>query len=627
MLGTFKGVDGPHAFAMASRVLDERYEILEEIGRGGMAVVYRGRDRRLGGREVAIKVLHSHLAQSGDSRKRFKREADAAANLEHNNILKVYDASGLESRDAYIVMEYVQGRTLKELIDERMFHVPEVGAMIVHEVARALSHAHHASIIHRDIKPENILIRDDGVVKLADFGIARVLDSQQMTMTGALIGSPAHMSPEQIEGGATDERSDEFSLGILLYYVTTGVLPFQAPSPHAVLHKILVGRYETAERVNPAVGRPLSAIIDKSLSHAPEDRYQSVDELLEQLSSALRDVGIEDPSAELRAYYKAPAPYEEGLQARVVSHLLARAEAALVARRRAVALQHLNRILSLHDQHPAALDLLTRITRRHSRRKTAGLVLGALAVTALLAWLATGLLHRPPAPALPDGRAVVSATPSLPPPTLTPVLPRPEFPPREAEGMARFAPPTRGPLELTFKHTPVVETPVRVPPIKNETPTKAETPTPVDVTITAYPPAVAIAVDGAERGYGIARGMSLLPGPHEVVLRHPSCDECVKTTYPFKVEAGPPVTLRFAIKYKPAMLTVNANSPGSVWIFKSPRGSTGQPIKIDMNGPGTVDVPVRVEAPGFKDFSTRIPLTPGQSVARSITLTPLQPPL
>ena len=176
----------------------EKYEILEEVGQGGMATVYRARDLRLG-REVALKVLHPHLARQEEARRRFRREAQAVARLRHPAILEIYDYSGEEVPTAYIATEFIRGESLRDHLERRAPELPEVGMMIAVQLLGALQHAHENGVIHRDVKPENVLIGHDGGIKLADFGIAHLADGQGMTVTGTLLGSPAHMSPEQIQ--------------------------------------------------------------------------------------------------------------------------------------------------------------------------------------------------------------------------------------------------------------------------------------------------------------------------------------------------------------------------------------------------------------------------------------------
>src|SRR5258706_9800231 len=171
---------------MIERTL-QRYRLLEEVGQGGMAVVYKGFDTTLN-REVAVKVLHPHLAGHEESRARLQREAHAVAKLRHENILEIFDYSGPDSPESYIVTEFIHGKTLKNFLVEHPLELPEIAQMIASEVARALEHAHSLGVIHRDVKPENVMIRDDGILKLMDFGIAQIVDKERMTVTGQLLG-------------------------------------------------------------------------------------------------------------------------------------------------------------------------------------------------------------------------------------------------------------------------------------------------------------------------------------------------------------------------------------------------------------------------------------------------------
>ena len=188
---------------MENEVLNKRYSVESEVGRGGMAVVYQGLDLDLN-RPVAVKILHPYLASDPTHQQRFHREATAVAALKHPHILDIYDYSGVGAEKSFIVTEYIDGSTLREFRDRHKPTLPEIGVLIVHVVAGALAHAHRHNIIHRDIKPENIMIRKDGVLKLMDFGIARTLNAQQMTVTGTLVGSPA-------EGGTDVDEGPDFS--------------------------------------------------------------------------------------------------------------------------------------------------------------------------------------------------------------------------------------------------------------------------------------------------------------------------------------------------------------------------------------------------------------------------------
>ncbi|TMB37698.1 MAG: serine/threonine protein kinase [Deltaproteobacteria bacterium] len=216
-----------------------RYRLEEQVGQGGMAVVWRGWDTQLR-RTVAVKVLHAHLHSREDIRKRFDREAHAVARLHHPYILDVYDFSGPQAQPSYLVTEFIRGQTLRTFADEHPFDPPELAAACLLPIAEALQHAHAAGVVHRDLKPENIMVRDDGVVKLTDFGIAALLDpDEKFTVTGSILGSPSHLAPETIEGRPADPRADLFSFGTIFYWLSCGKLPYQGTSPAALLRSIL----------------------------------------------------------------------------------------------------------------------------------------------------------------------------------------------------------------------------------------------------------------------------------------------------------------------------------------------------------------------------------------------------
>ena len=222
-----------------------RYELVEEIGEGGMATVYRARDRELR-RDVAVKVLFPHLARKPDIVRRFHREARAAAGLEHANILRVYDVGAEPGEPPYIVMELVRGRALLAEIERRGAVLAEVVACMGALLADALAVAHAAGVIHRDVKPANVLIAPGGRLLLADFGVARLeTEDSLVTRTGAVLGTPAYMSPEQATGDTATARSDLYSLGVTLYQLATGALPYGGSSAR-VLAQIACGAGKAA---------------------------------------------------------------------------------------------------------------------------------------------------------------------------------------------------------------------------------------------------------------------------------------------------------------------------------------------------------------------------------------------
>lgn len=267
------------------RLLGNRYEILEKMGTGGMAVVYRARCTLLN-RIVAVKVLRDEYTSDADFVRRFRQEAQAVASLSHPNIVSVYDV-GAEDGIHYIVMEYVSGQNLKELIREQAPFSPARAADIASQIATALEHAHENNIVHRDIKPHNILITRNGTVKVTDFGIARAVSAATVTRTGTIIGSVHYFSPEQARGEPTGIKSDIYSLGVVLYEMLTGRVPFEGESPIGVALKHIQSEPAPVAAVNPSVPGIMSRIVQKAMAKNPEFRYETAGELNRDLQAFL----------------------------------------------------------------------------------------------------------------------------------------------------------------------------------------------------------------------------------------------------------------------------------------------------------------------------------------------------
>jgi serine/threonine-protein kinase len=364
------------------QVLD-KYELLERVGQGGMAVVYRGLDRSLK-RTVAIKILHKHLSDYQEARDRFEREAQAVAKLRHENILEIFDYSAKDGSESYIVTEFIDGQTLKQFITERPIQYPEVGAMIMLQVARALAHAHAGSILHRDVKPENIMIRSDGVVKLMDFGISHMVDLERLTVTGQLLGSPAYMAPEHVEGRPLDFRTDVFAVGIVLYQLTVGKLPFEGKNPHEVLKRIAECKFTDPRQANPRIGNRLGRIILKAMAAQPGDRYAAIGEMVLALEAYLEESGlpVDKLTSELARYFKTPGPYELALKERLVDHLTRRGQELLANKDQAKALDAFDRVLTIDPENAKVVAILDGLNRR-ARLKTAGVALAAASALAV----------------------------------------------------------------------------------------------------------------------------------------------------------------------------------------------------------------------------------------------------
>ena len=418
----------------------DKYELLEEIGSGGMATVYRARDPRLG-REVAVKVIHKHLRENTEVGTRFVAEARAAAKLRHPGIVEVFDVSNDEDPERYLVAELIRGTTLRKVLQRHRDLPAEIGAAMVLQICEALEHAHASSIIHRDIKPENVLVElpsdraaangasskapssdpardapaDPGskkpgrgepgvVIKITDFGIAKILDAQSVTSTGQVLGSPAHMAPEQIEGGDVDARTDVFALGVLMYEALVGHLPFEGKNPAQVLRRVLDGTYPAADRERPSVGGRWSRILACALAHDAGERTASAAQLGEQIRLELVALGIADGPEEISAYFASPPAYTEAQAARLVPRLVARGEAARRAGDVPGAAADFNRALALSPDDLTILRRIGHLTSSASRRQmlrragailAGSVVLGVAAFGVARAVKASGATHDP----------------------------------------------------------------------------------------------------------------------------------------------------------------------------------------------------------------------------------------
>ncbi len=271
------------------KFLDDRYEILEKIGSGGMAVVYKALDHRLN-RFVAIKILKADLAQDPDLRRRFHAESQAVAMLSHPNIVSVYDVNNSDGVD-YIVMELIEGITLKQYINRKGILNWKEALHFTTQIAKALEHAHSRGIIHRDIKPHNIMILKDGNVKVADFGIARLLTTQN-TLTQQALGSVHYISPEQAKGGAADTRSDLYSVGVVMYEMLTSRLPFEGDSAVSIAIQHISSVPLQPREINPDIPIGLEEITMKAMDPNINTRYQSATELIEDLEDFRKNPSV-----------------------------------------------------------------------------------------------------------------------------------------------------------------------------------------------------------------------------------------------------------------------------------------------------------------------------------------------
>ena len=272
---------------LVGKVIGNRYEILEKIGEGGMATVYKAKCNILK-RYVAIKVLREEFTTDEEFVKRFNTEAQSAASLAHPNIVSIFDV-GHEDNIYYIVMELVQGKTLKEIINEDGVLPWKWSVNIAIQIASALETAHKNNIIHRDIKPHNIIITEDGIAKVTDFGIAKAVSNSTITAFGATIGSVHYFSPEHARGGYTDAKSDIYSLGVVMYEMLTGRVPFDADTPVSIALKHMQEKPVELIKLNPSIPFAVNKIVMKAMEKEISLRYQSATEMLKDLSMALKN--------------------------------------------------------------------------------------------------------------------------------------------------------------------------------------------------------------------------------------------------------------------------------------------------------------------------------------------------
>ncbi|MEA2156569.1 MAG: eukaryotic-like serine/threonine-protein kinase, partial [Solirubrobacteraceae bacterium] len=297
-------------------VVDGRYQVMAHLGTGGMAEVYCAQDLQLG-RKVALKVLHERFAADAEFVERFRREASSAAGLQHQHVVSVYDRGEWDGT-SYIAMEYVPGRTLKQLVVDEGPLDPQRAVDLTVQILRAARFAHRRGIIHRDFKPQNVIVDDEDRAKVTDFGIARA-GASDMTQTGSIMGTAQYLSPEQAQGHAVTARSDLYSIGIVLYELLTGRVPFEAEAAVTIALKQVSEAPVPPSQVNPAVTPELEAVVLRALAKDPADRFADADEFI----AALEAAGSRIPSAAQIAAAEAAAAAATALPAAAMAGAIA----------------------------------------------------------------------------------------------------------------------------------------------------------------------------------------------------------------------------------------------------------------------------------------------------------------
>ncbi|MFW6067864.1 MAG: protein kinase domain-containing protein, partial [Myxococcota bacterium] len=609
----------------------EKYDILEEIGHGGMATVYRARDQRLD-REVAVKVLHPHLRGADEARSRFEREARSVARLRHPNILEIYDYSGAGSEESYIAAELLTGPTLKHFAEAHPDMPAEIAACFGIQIARALAAAHARGIIHRDVKPENVLLHENRCIKLTDFGIAQIVDAQSFTATGQVLGSPGHMAPEQVEGRDCDARTDLFSLGTVLYYLAAGRLPFRGNNPHQILKRIVDGEYPDPLRVRPAVGSELGRIIERCLARDPEARYQSADELAEDLCSFVARAGIEDPQAELQAYLADPDGHTALLVPRLVARLADRGEQAARAGDYRGALECFDRALALDEGNARVLAQVERLRRRSGRRRRvallSGVALGMVGIIGMAVALA-GRSQHAPSPEEGGDEGAGAADLAAPDPDVDGVeAPADQLEDDTPESAGEGLEDDTGSEEASEEQdepsqdTVAADRARAVTHSKNRARRLRDGP-PRTVVLRPTPQNVLVGIDGEEpRPFGPSfHRMELEPGRHRFVFK--SGSECCRDAeFTRVIPPGPGTTVvAERLPLRPAGLYVVSNVPGDVEVGDGlASGRTREVVRVPMRDDVEDVVRITVTSPGYRVYTGAVRLQAGRVAEAGVQL-------
>jgi serine/threonine protein kinase len=575
----------------------DKYEVLEELGHGGMATVYRARDLRLD-REVAVKIIHKHLRENVEIAARFDAEARAVAKLKHPNIVEVYDVSEADEPDKYIVVELSRGTTLRRALTKFHDMPPEVAAALGLDLASALGHAHGAGVIHRDLKPENVLIEigDRVEVKLTDFGIAKILDAQGVTSTGQVLGSPAHMAPEQIEGGEVDARADVFGLGVLLYECMVGHLPFEGKNPAQVLRRVLEGSYAPADREKPTIGGRWAKILARALAKEAVDRYPDTRALQEALQEELDALKIVDPSAELRAFLLDPDGYRAEHSLRIVPLLTLRGEHCRRSRDLPGAAADYNRALAYAPQDPTLLRLISRMQRGRAAR---GALLTAFSVAAGAAAIGAAVVafkkplpsRQPPVPTQPSLAAALPAEPPVASAAVSVSVPLPNTAPTKA---------SERPLRHQAEPTPPAPVPNR------------------EVTFVIVPKSALVSIDDGPPEERFMKPTKLPVGPHMFHAQGPPRSKCCKDLHQkedIKPDdgSGKPQQIYLSLKFNDARISSSLAAEGAE--LRCPvlkiAGRASQAYTVPMSS-SEQDVNCAISIPGVSTREVSVTLRAGE---------------
>jgi serine/threonine-protein kinase len=576
---------------MTGELLAGRYQLEQELGRGGMATVFLATDLRLA-RRVAVKVMHP----GGDEHRteRFRREAEVVASLKHPNVLEIHDFGEDAARGPFLVCEWVQGESLRALAQRLAPVPPEAAAVLGWALAQALGEAHARGVVHRDVKPENILVARGGPLKLADFGIAALADQERLTTTGAITGSLPYMAPERIDTGAFSPASDVYSVGVILFELCTGTTPHGGKGAAHLAASVLTKDAPSLAELVPGTPEPLSTLVARCLARDPRDRPASGEALAALLEEVVSHIAG-PPAEESRAFFQDPPGYAARRREARFQQLLSEGRALLEKGDGARAAKVLNGALALRPDSPEVVALLR--TRPKARRhKVLGVGLALAIVIGALAWGAHRGFTQPPPP-LPSARseqrlqeasrtepgpgvladqppaqhvepqAKPEHAPSVPSPPPAPhveaAAPTPEpvtrgsrtEPKKQGTGGTRAQAPRTAPTPSEAPGSTVASTPEAAP---------AEEPVRLATLKVTVRPWAEVFVDGKSQGYTPrVREVSLSPGEHRLRFVNPLCDAVEET---LQVAAGETLTREVTLQVRKAEVIITAPRGARVFV-------------------------------------------------------------
>ncbi len=576
---------------MLSPLSSERYEIIKQIGCGGMSVVFQARDKHTN-QIVALKVLHPYLAQKEEYKNRLIREARTTFSLDHPRIPKII-ALEHEGSDLFIVTEYVDGETLKDFAERhQLWRTPEVAALVVKTLAQTLEYAHSLGVVHRDIKPENIMVTASGGLKLMDFGIAHLSDEESITVTGAMVGSPAHMAPELINGLGCDARTDVFALATVFYWLATGSLPFEGNNPHTVLKNILEGSYQPIGERTDKVLPELALVIEKAMSTKPDERFHNAREFAEAISHSLAFLPNSFLNDEmLCGFLSSPEDKIDAFGPVLQASAQIAAENDLARGNMLRGAAFLNRVLADDPFNAEALQLLENKAPAPTKKKSR-IIVGAASLLALASAVEITVLSFDAAPPpAPVARVQL--------PDLSELLPAPEI-----------------------KPAPVVSLPSALPAHK-----PSPRPQTVPKTIVSVTPFADIWIDGKKVAQNATKlETELEPGQHNIAFRHEFAATQERTVNVTKGGVQQRIHVDLT-KVKPASLIISSNVDADVAVDGAYKGTVSgsqkHPILISFPEKAfSRKLEIVVSQKGYQPYVAKHVISPGEKQNLNIKLEP-----